>query len=382
MKPESQAFNRIQRRIRPERAPGTEPLLTPPPPSLDGTVPTLQVQLIGNPVIGRLCDTQGAKVALQMSQLATGVNYVLLGCAWNVPVLFASQLPNVLMQSMLCAQAFVTDFSSDESRSAALGRLSISYGLGMICGPLVGGFLSEVIGYHGVAFLAGGLMFIPLLINSYSLPSKRPGMEEKAEGKSKDKGLQLSEVFKVLTIPLCRNLTIFMLFTGLAAQIYSSTFSMAAPKFFNLSAKDLGMVQTTTALTGVLANTFAVGLIEKKLTQRAVITLASLTMACTFGIYTMATTLTHLLVLAFLGAWPSTATYTTVTSMLTRGTPREVPCCTPAAESSCAGLHRLEHRLAITRATNNGVGGRHPQPPSVKRRTFAAHFLQASQAKS
>lgn len=294
------------------------------PPLPCGTVQTLQVQLVGNPLIGRLCDTKGAKVALQMSQLATGLNYILLGCAWNVPILFASQLPNVLMQSMLCAQAFVTDFSSEESRSAALGRLSISYGLGMICGPLVGGVLSEVIGYHGVAFLAGGLMFIPLMINSYSLPAQRPGMELKSEEKSKGKGLQLTEVFKVLAIPLCRNLTIFMLFTGLAGSVYNSTFSMAAPKFFKLSATELGMVQTTTALTGVLANTFAVGWIEQKFTQRVVITLASLMMACTFGIYTMATSLEHLEILAFLAAWPSTALYTTVTSMLTRGAPREV----------------------------------------------------------
>ena len=294
------------------------------PPLPCGTVQTLQVQLVGNPLIGRLCDTKGAKVALQMSQLATGLNYILLGCAWNVPILFASQLPNVLMQSMLCAQAFVTDFSSEESRSAALGRLSISYGLGMICGPLVGGVLSEVIGYHGVAFLAGGLMFIPLMINSYSLPAQRPGMELKSEEKSKGKGLQLAEVFKVLAIPLCRNLTMFMLFTGLAGSVYNSTFSMAAPNFFKLSAKELGMVQTTTALTGVLANTFAVGWIEQKFTQRVVITLASLMMACTFGFYTMATSLEHLEILAFLAAWPSTALYTTVTSMLTRGAPREV----------------------------------------------------------
>eukprot|EP00283_Hemiselmis_rufescens_P025123 CAMPEP_0173450078 /NCGR_PEP_ID=MMETSP1357-20121228/43998_1 /TAXON_ID=77926 /ORGANISM="Hemiselmis rufescens, Strain PCC563" /LENGTH=184 /DNA_ID=CAMNT_0014416727 /DNA_START=11 /DNA_END=562 /DNA_ORIENTATION=- len=118
------------------------------------------VQLLGAPIIGRLCDTQGAKIALQMCQLATGLSYILLGSAWNIPVLFLSQLPTVLMQSMHCSQAFVTDFSSDESRSNALGRLSLSYAVGMALGPMLGGLLSDVIGYHGVAWLAGALMFV------------------------------------------------------------------------------------------------------------------------------------------------------------------------------------------------------------------------------
>ena len=61
-------------------------------------------QLVGNPVIGRLCDVHGAKVALQMCQLATGISYVLLGVSSDIPQLFLSRLPTVLMQSMHCAQ--------------------------------------------------------------------------------------------------------------------------------------------------------------------------------------------------------------------------------------------------------------------------------------
>ena len=34
------------------------------------------------------------------------------------------------------AQAFVTEFSAEESRSAALGRLSLSYGAGMAVGAM------------------------------------------------------------------------------------------------------------------------------------------------------------------------------------------------------------------------------------------------------
>ncbi len=42
------------------------------------------------------------------AQVATGISYLLLGCAWNIPLLFASQLPTVLMQSMHCSQVLNT----------------------------------------------------------------------------------------------------------------------------------------------------------------------------------------------------------------------------------------------------------------------------------
>mmetsp|Transcript_34657 Transcript_34657/g.81237 ORF Transcript_34657/g.81237 Transcript_34657/m.81237 type:complete len:413 (+) Transcript_34657:56-1294(+) len=281
------------------------------------------VQLLGAPIIGRLCDTQGAKIALQMCQLATGLSYILLGSAWNIPVLFASQLPTVLMQSMHCSQAFVTDFSSDESRSSALGRLSLSYAVGMALGPMLGGLLSDVIGYHGVAWLAGALMFVPFLANMYSLPAHRPGME-KAKGEGEKGGLQVAECLKVLKIPTCRNLTVFMLMTGLAGQIYHSTFSMAGPSFFKLTAKDLGMFQTMSGVIGLISNTFVVGALEKALSQRSIITLGASILVCTFTAYSFATSFEHLLVIGFVSAFPSMAMYTTVTSMVTRGTPREV----------------------------------------------------------
>ena len=123
--------------------------------------------------------------------MATGLSYVLLGVSSDIPQLFISRLPTVLMQSMHCAQvyvcmyihvcvcthtythththththtrvqAFVADMSPDESRSAALGRLSLSYGVGMATGPVIGGFLSEAIGYLSIYLSPPNLISFP-----------------------------------------------------------------------------------------------------------------------------------------------------------------------------------------------------------------------------
>jgi MFS family permease len=51
--------------------------------------------------------------------------------------------------------------SPDESRSAALGRLSLSYGVGMATGPVIGGFLSEAIGYLSIYLISINLSISP-----------------------------------------------------------------------------------------------------------------------------------------------------------------------------------------------------------------------------
>ncbi len=84
------------------------------------------VQLLGSPVIGRLCDSYGPNVALQLSQLGSGLSYLLLGTATSVPLLFASRVPTLLMHTMHCCQAFIATLSPDETRSLSLGRLTIS----------------------------------------------------------------------------------------------------------------------------------------------------------------------------------------------------------------------------------------------------------------
>ena len=200
------------------------------------------VQLAGSPIIGRLCDTQGSKLALQMCQIATGLSYILLGTAYNIPLLFLAQLPTVLMQSMHCAQAFVSEFSSEESRSNALGRLSLSYGVGMAAGPLLGGYLSDLIGVQNVAICAGLLMFLPVYFNAVLLP-RRVAAGEKGAGGGAGGGLKLAEIGRVLENQTCRQLTVFMLLTGLAGQVYHSSFALAASTTFGLSPADLGQLQ-------------------------------------------------------------------------------------------------------------------------------------------
>jgi OCT family organic cation transporter-like MFS transporter 18 len=73
-------------------------------------------QLIGGPLMGRFIDTNGAKKGLLITQVAAGLSYLLLGMAIDIPILFLSRVPTLLMHCMQAAQSAVTDLSDESTR--------------------------------------------------------------------------------------------------------------------------------------------------------------------------------------------------------------------------------------------------------------------------
>lgn len=74
------------------------------------------LQLVGSPLIGRVCDAHGGRAALLLSQAGGFVGYMLLGFSTDVTILFLSQVPMGFMHAMHAGQALISDFSDDQSR--------------------------------------------------------------------------------------------------------------------------------------------------------------------------------------------------------------------------------------------------------------------------
>eukprot|EP01137_Pigoraptor_chileana_P000757 Opistho-2@37428 len=121
------------------------------------------IQLLGGPVMGRLIDLRGARWAIIVAQAASGVSYILLGMATTVPMLFLSRMPSLLQHCMQASQAAVADLSDRHTRAKLIGRLTLSYGVGMVLGPLIGGLLSEVYGPSFVATVGGVLCLLSIV---------------------------------------------------------------------------------------------------------------------------------------------------------------------------------------------------------------------------
>src|SRR6478735_282306 len=125
-------------------------------------------QLIGAPILGRWSDTYGRKKVLLLSNAGTSIGWVLFLFALFLPAekVFTIDLPllgtfviilPILMLflaraidgitggNLSVANAYVSDISSDETRSKNFGKMAISSNLGFIVGPALAGILGGTV---------------------------------------------------------------------------------------------------------------------------------------------------------------------------------------------------------------------------------------------
>ena len=64
-------------------------------------------QLLGGPIFGRIGDTLGERFALILAFSGATLSYLLMGIADNLPMLFLSRLPSVVMHTMQGKKYFI-----------------------------------------------------------------------------------------------------------------------------------------------------------------------------------------------------------------------------------------------------------------------------------
>lgn len=127
-------------------------------------------QFIGGPYLGRLSDQYGRLPVLIVSQLGTAVSFVMLGLADSVWMLFAARiLDGITGGNIIVAQAYITDITPREQRTAALGYIFAVFGLGFIFGPALGGVLSAAFGPRIPFLIAAGGAMLAVIITWFVL---------------------------------------------------------------------------------------------------------------------------------------------------------------------------------------------------------------------
>ncbi|EFJ52717.1 hypothetical protein VOLCADRAFT_102700 [Volvox carteri f. nagariensis] len=111
-----------------------------------GTLQTIfsAVQFVGGLISGPLMDRYGGRFLFAVSFAASVASYGLTAMASSMWVLYISRIPTVLQHAVLASRAIVTQLSSEANRARVLGYVAVSYSVGFMVGPAVGGLLSAV----------------------------------------------------------------------------------------------------------------------------------------------------------------------------------------------------------------------------------------------
>lgn len=133
------------------------------------------MQTVGSLLAGWYLDRYGAKWGFIISFIASALSYLLLSQATTLELLYLSKVPTIFQAGFLCAQLAASQATKDGAeRVQALGRLTMSYTIGSVLGPAIGGFLGSSGDYYLGAKLAVGGSLLSAVLTVLSMPSSQP----------------------------------------------------------------------------------------------------------------------------------------------------------------------------------------------------------------
>lgn len=109
-----------------------------------GTIFAL-MQLVCSPVLGMLSDRFGRRPVIILSNVGTGLDFIIMALAPSLWWLFAGRvIAGITTSSITTAYAYITDVTTPEKRAAAMGLVGAAFGGGFIIGPAIGGVLGNI----------------------------------------------------------------------------------------------------------------------------------------------------------------------------------------------------------------------------------------------
>ncbi|NCZ63053.1 MAG: MFS transporter [Cellvibrionales bacterium] len=131
------------------------------------------MQFFAMPVIGNLSDAFGRKPVLLISLGVLAANYLLMGLAESLTLLFIGRLlSGVGSATFSTCNAYIADRTSSEERAQYFGMMGAAFGLGFVIGPVLGGFLGEF-GPRVPFFVTAAMVLLNLLLGLVLLPESR-----------------------------------------------------------------------------------------------------------------------------------------------------------------------------------------------------------------
>jgi len=132
------------------------------------------MQFLFMPMLGALSDRVGRRPVLLYSMAGMGVNFLTTAWAPNLACLFIGRvIGGMSSASMSVASAYASDISTPENRAKSFGKVGAAFGLGFICGPMLGGLLGSV-DLHLPFYVAAALSAANFVYGYFAVPESLP----------------------------------------------------------------------------------------------------------------------------------------------------------------------------------------------------------------
>lgn len=132
------------------------------------------MQFLFMPALGALSDRIGRRPVLLYSMAGMSLNFLVTAWAPSLFWLFAGRIiGGMSAASMSVASAYASDISTRENRARAFGKIGAAFGLGFICGPMLGGLLGDA-NLHLPFYVAAALAAANFVYGYFLVPESLP----------------------------------------------------------------------------------------------------------------------------------------------------------------------------------------------------------------
>lgn len=192
------------------------------------------MQMAATPVWGRFSDTHGRRPLIIAGLFASAVSYLIFGLANSLALLLLSRLAaGAAGGTISVAHAYVADTTKAEGRAHGMGLIGAAAGLGVMLGPAIGGFFSEI-SLAAPGYVAAALCGANGIAAIFLLPESRP--KEKRTGGRKGQTATIGGWVRTMASPPLSTvlgvyflgITSFTALTALLALYFEARFAIGA----------------------------------------------------------------------------------------------------------------------------------------------------------
>lgn len=224
------------------------------------------MQFIFSPILGALSDRFGRRPVLLVALFGLGVDFIIQGLATSIGWLFLGRMmAGVMGASITTANAYIADVSTDDTRARNFGFVGVTFGLGFIFGPALGGLLGGV-HLRLPFFVAAGLALVNWLYGYFVLPESLPADRREpfsVRGISPLVSLRLLRQY-----PLVAGLTLVFALRALAQRGLENTWVLYTAKKFSWDEQTNGWVLGWVGLTTLVVQGGLVRPVIKRIGER------------------------------------------------------------------------------------------------------------------
>ena len=184
----------------------------------------------------------------------------------------------------------VTYLSEESERANVLARLGFSYGIGMVFGPILGGYITSYFNEQTASLIAalGSLLSIILVLlfiphipkNSYESRKRIIEPKSKAEKSKESKGFleNIAVIGKLFCLPGVGILLTVKLIGGVPIGILQSMFSLIAIDQFGMKPEQNGMMLSYIGLISLFMQGIGIATLTKGASDKVLMMLATMTL--------------------------------------------------------------------------------------------------------